>query len=278
MSVSRFSAALSSLSLDQRIRTAAKRERNLLVDAGTHLFESTEPLPADAQPAKDRVKTLADVMATLGSELAQSLSNDRRDYKKASQLMRWVVVGRGFLDRWILHDRLRSHRKERKIALRALGEIPFDGQHNALRDTLPATLRDDVLRIRTIIDATREERTRLLAPWNGKAFPDWLTDAVREARVLSLHVWEQVARRLFLRLPASAALIAGWWVAHHYTANALEVLGQKLGFGGRTAISYQTLQRLTFWLPILAAALCSYITNFLAKQVQKKYAPPEDQL
>ena len=275
MAGSQWAAAFSSLSLDRRLRAASKVERKLLVDAGKHLSALPEPAQPDLQALKDRITPEIDLLASLRSELKHSLENDRRDYKKASQLMRWVVIARGMLDRLILRDRIRSHRKECDQMMHDLGLLACDGQHDAAHAALPEGLRHGLQGSRRDIAALREERTALLAPWNGQAWPEWLANGIRETKELGHHIGSQISRKLFLRTPALGALIAAWWIANTYTSNSLEMIGQKLGFGGRTAISHQTLERMSFWVPIFAAGLASYLTTVLAKQVQKKYAPPD---
>lgn len=275
MAGSQWAAAFSSLSLDWRIRAASKRERKLLVDAGNQLFALPEPAQPELQAIKDRIKPEVELMASLRSELKHSLENDRRDYKKATQLMRWIVIARGGLDRLILRDRIRSHRKDCDRLLCELGALASDGQHESALAALPETLRRGIGNMQRDLASLREQRTTLLAPWNGQAWPEWLANVIRETRELGQHIGAQISRKLFLRTPALGALIAAWWIANTYTSNSLEMIGQKLGFGGRTAISHQTLERMSFWVPILAAGLASYLTTLLAKQVQKKYAPPD---
>jgi hypothetical protein len=274
---SRFRAAFASFSLDGKIRAARKREKKFMTDAGTDIVASMPlvDLPqADAQALRDRIGDIVLEMNALDLALRGSLEKDRQDYAKASQLMRWIVVGRGLLDRWILKDRVRFHLRERARLSHELGALAFDGTHDPLLNDVPAPIREGVVKARADIAAARSERAKLLAPWNGEPLPPWLATAVRETRAFFRHIWEHLSKRLFLRAPAIAALIVAWWIANHYTASFTERLRHSMGFGGRAPMDPGTLAQIKFIAPILAAALCSYLMSLVAVHVQRKYATP----
>jgi hypothetical protein len=63
------------------------------------------------------------------------------------------------------------------------------------------------------------------------------------------------------KAPALAGLAVGWWIASTYTdshlRSALRSIG--LGSGGTRVVSSSTYEAMSFWLPLLAAALCAYL-------------------
>jgi len=278
-STGRFSAAAAAWSLDRTLRAARKREKTLLAEAGVLLFAAQPDAvrnQAGAAPLLATITAVAAEISSLDAALKKSLDQDRADYAKASQLMRWVVVGRGFLDRWILGDRLRNHRRERARLDVELGALAFDGAHDPLLAHLSPAVKDGVSLARANIATAEAERVAILAPWGGKALPPWLDTAVGEIREFLVHFWDQLSRRLFLRVPAIGALVAGWWIANHYTDNTLERIQRSMGFGGRAHLSPHTLSLLKFWVPIATAAFCTYAVATIAKRVQRKYALPKE--
>jgi hypothetical protein len=52
----------------------------------------------------------------------------------------------------------------------------------------------------------------------------------------------------------------GWWVANTYTDSHLRSTLRSIGIGtgGTRVVSSSTYEAMTFWLPLLAAALCAY--------------------
>ena len=88
--------------------------------------------------------------------------------------------------------------------------------------------------------------------------------------------------RLFPRLPALVGLAAGWWVANTYTdshwKSALRSVG--IGGGGTHVVSGEMYRLMVFGLPILAAAVCAYLSDRLAHFIRGRYAqlasPPAD--
>lgn len=275
----RLGAVLAIVAIDRRIRAARSRERKLLADAGKEIVASTPlvDLPqADAQALRSRISDVILQINDLNIALGHSLGKDREDYAKASQLMRWIVVGRGFLDRWILRDRVRWHRREQARLSHDLGVLVFDGAHDALLVVVPTAICDGVANLRANIASEQSNRALRLAPWSGQPLPGWLTAAARECRTFLRHFWEQLSRRLFLRVPAIGALVASLWIAHHYTGSTLERIQYSMGLGGRPHMNPETLRLLKFWVPIVIAAICTYATTSIATAVQRKYAPTRD--
>jgi hypothetical protein len=73
-------------------------------------------------------------------------------------------------------------------------------------------------------------------------------------------VGQQLRSHLLPKTPALAGLAVGWWIANTYTdshlRSALRSIG--IGSGGTRVVSSSTYEAMTFWLPLLAAALCAY--------------------
>jgi hypothetical protein len=74
-------------------------------------------------------------------------------------------------------------------------------------------------------------------------------------------VARQLRSQVFPKAPALVGLAVGWWVANTYTdshlRSALRSIG--IGSGGTRVVSSSTYETMSFWLPLLAAALCAYI-------------------
>ncbi len=98
----------------------------------------------------------------------------------------------------------------------------------------------------------------------------------REGNVLAKTMGKQLQEKLLPRVSALAGLAAGWWVANTYTdshwRSALRSLG--IGRGGTHVVSSETFQAMSFWLPIVSAALCAYLGNRLALLIRRRYRPP----
>jgi len=75
------------------------------------------------------------------------------------------------------------------------------------------------------------------------------------------------------RASALAGLAAGWWVTHTYTTSRPRSLLSSLGIGsgGTHVVSSDTYQSMRFWLPLLAAAVCAYLGDRLARWIRQRY-------
>ena len=273
----RLKAVVAAAQFDRRIRVAEKRETRLLSGAGAALaaaLSSVASADAAAVALRAKIDEMEVTATELGAAMEASLGKDREDWARATQLMRWVVVHRGLLDRWILRDRMKYQRRETDRLRRELGAMALDGNHPALEAAIPQPIRDDIVAARTEIAAAQAARAQCLAPWNGQPLPRWMSVASHEAGEFLKHFWDQLSRRLFLRVPAVGALVAGWWIANHYTDSTLERIQRSMGFGGRAHLSPETLALVKFWVPILAATACTYVVSAIAIRVQRKYAAP----
>lgn len=122
--------------------------------------------------------------------------------------------------------------------------------------------------------ATLAERDALLATWGGEPLPPWLRVFFREVSEFGLHVRKEFLRKIVIRAPAIAGLFAGWWLGRIFTDSAFEGFLHDLGLGGRRSISAETMKALSFWVPLLAAALCGYAGTFIGKRIQQRYSQP----
>jgi hypothetical protein len=58
----------------------------------------------------------------------------------------------------------------------------------------------------------------------------------------------------------------GWWIANTYTDSRWKSLARSLGIGsgGTHVVSGETYRAMSFWLPLLAAAVCAYLGDRIA--------------
>ncbi|HEX6668420.1 MAG TPA: hypothetical protein VF061_02610, partial [Gemmatimonadales bacterium] len=70
-------------------------------------------------------------------------------------------------------------------------------------------------------------------------------------------------------------LCVGWWIANTYTdshlRSGLRSLG--IGSGGTRVVSSSTYEAMTFWLPLLAAALCAYLGERIGAHYRGRESP-----
>jgi hypothetical protein len=71
----------------------------------------------------------------------------------------------------------------------------------------------------------------------------------------------QLRSHLLPKGPAIAGLTVGWWIANTYTDSHLRAVARSLGIGsgGTRVVSSSTYESMSFWLPLLAAAMCAYL-------------------
>lgn len=270
--LSRIQIAWRASRLEKRLSAIAAREDVALSRAGAQAFAAlrhappTAPISSEIREKLARLRLLADRADAREGALERSLAADRRDFAEASQLARWAVIGRGILDRAAMRDRAKRDARERAAIERELGRLTI-GDSNA----------DEVARICSEAIALREELTKLVEPYGGEPLPTWLAVLLRELRTFFGFVWEQLSKRLFLRAPAIAGLLVGWWLGRNFSDSPIATWAHEhIGLDLRGRSEKEWHEMLAFWLPLLAAALCSYIGWAVATRVQRKYAMPED--
>lgn len=235
--------------------------------------ETSWPETSQSKPVTDalaRVVALEEQERELAQRLAASLEADRRDYRATeASLGRWLIVVRGILDRLVVRDEVWRARRELPGRLRELGARVLADAEAA--ETLPADERTHaVVAQKALRDAT-SEREALLTPFGGQALPTPLRILAGEFAAFFEFVREELTRKVFLRLPALAAMGAAWWVTQRFTSGRFEGrLNHYFGVG-RTGLSPEAIGWLSFWLPVLAAALVAYLVSRLSKRVRRRY-------
>jgi hypothetical protein len=196
--------------------------------------------------------------AALAAEGRASLEADRADLRAVAAWVKPAVVLRGLCTRLVLWHRRSLERRALRPRFEALGELATG---SAERGAEPGSLVREVAAVRGRLAAVVAERERWVAPYGGSALPDWTTRAGAEAVVFGRAVLTQLRSHLLPKAPAIAGLTVGWWIANTYTdshlRSALRSLG--IGSGGTRVVSSSTYDAMTFWLPLLAAALCAYL-------------------
>jgi hypothetical protein len=197
--------------------------------------------------------------AALVAEGQASLDADRADLRAVAAWVKPAVVLRGLCTRLVLRHRRSLERRALQPRFEALGEL-------ATRSAEPGSLAREVAAARGRLAEIIAERERWVAPYGGRALPDWTTQAGAEAVGFGRAVLIQLRSHLLPKAPAIAGLTVGWWIANTYTdshlRSALRSLG--IGSGGTRVVSSSTYEAMTFWLPLLAAALCAYLGERLA--------------
>jgi hypothetical protein len=196
--------------------------------------------------------------AGLVAEGRMSLDADRADLRAVAAWVKPVVVLRGLCTRQVLRHRRSLERRALRPRFEALGEL---ATVSAERGAEVGSLAREVAAVRGQLAAVIAERERWGAPYGGSALPDWTTRAGAEAVGFGRAVLTQLRPHLLPKAPAIAGLTVGWWIASTYTdshfRSALRSLG--IGSGGTRVVSSSTYEAMTFWLPLLAAALCAYL-------------------
>ena len=198
--------------------------------------------------------------AALVAEGLASLDADRADLSAVAAWVKPAVVVRGLCTRLVLRHRRSLERRALRPRLEALGELATGSTEPGIE---PGSLAREVAAVRDQLAAVTAERERWVAPYGGRALPDWTKRAGAEAVVFGRAILTQLRSHLLPKAPAIAGLTVGWWIANTYTdshlRSALRSLG--IGSGGTRVVSSSTYEAMTFWLPLLAAALCAYLAE-----------------
>ena len=210
--------------------------------------------------------------AALAAEGRASVDADRADLRAVAAWVKPVVVLRGLCTRLVLRHRRSLEHRALRPRFEALGELATG---SADRGTLPGSLAREVAAVRGRLAAVTAERERWVAPYGGRALPDWTTRAGTEGVVFGRVVLTQLRSHLLPSAPAIAGLTVGWWIANTYTdshlRSALRSLG--IGSGGTRVVGSSTYEAMTFWLPLLAAVLCAYLGERLGAYYRGRGSP-----
>lgn len=236
----RASAAVQAARQEFQMRRAERREHDALACAG-ELIATSELSPTNSASQALLVETQRRRLELEGhcAAVTHSLEADRADYVAVAPWMRPLVILRGLCARAVLHHRMTRGRRELRSLHQRLGAA---------------------------------ERTGPLGPVDGGTLPPWLRWISEEARAFRRALVKQLEGQLFPRASALAGLAAGWWVAHTFTDSRPRSLLRSIGIGhgGTHVVSGATYRVLSFWLPILVAALSAYLGDRIARRVRRR--------
>ena len=248
-------------------------ERDALAHLGEHVAAAARPQTAHLQNMIEHVARHECALAELDAELDRSLQNDRSDYATVSPWFRPLVIVRGVAARAVVRHRKRVLRQQRAASCERLGATALE---TSLHLGGPGRAFEEAARAaRAEADCARARAAALVEPFGGTLVPRAAHHVAREARELAKAALKEVRAHVVPRVPALAALGAGWWVANTFTDSQLSATLHSLGIGSgpRHAVDSETYEKLSFWLPIGAAAICSYAGNRVAVLIQSRYSP-----
>lgn len=207
----------------------------------------------------DQVAEARRELGALAEERAASLVADRADLRQVARWIRPVVIVRGLCARAVLHHRAAAVHRRLVPLHEAVGALAAE---RGLR-----VKRREIVDARTGLDRLTAERERRLAPFGGTAHPSWMRWAAAESADLAHAIVRQLRAALMPKAPALAGLAMGWWIANTYTdSRARSVLRSiGIGHGGTHVVSRSTYKAMSFWLPLLAAAICAYLGERIAQ-------------
>jgi hypothetical protein len=233
-------------------------------------------LPADLHQEVDRQRALAEEragfrragarLATAPEVASDTLSPLREEVRRATAALAALAAER------------------RAVAAAELGDLARVGWWVRPAVVLRAVssrivLQHDRRRVQGALDAAHEALGRAAASGPGVLRPvsapgdsggiEWTRLAGHEVRGFTGAVWGQLRSHLFPKAPALVGLAVGWWIADTYTdshvRSALRTVG--IGSGGTQVVSGSTYRAMSFWLPLLAAALCGYVGERLWQRI-----------
>ncbi|HEX6884640.1 MAG TPA: hypothetical protein VF530_14795 [Planctomycetota bacterium] len=263
-----------SVALDLRLRRLRKEESAALAQAG-RLFRtaSAEPGPTPTGPVAAALAGVAELeerARVLTERLVSSLEADRRDFRATgSALGRGLIVVRGILDRMVLRDEAGGARRALPARQRELGQqVAEDGE--AL-ERLPAADRERLLAARAARVQAERQRTALLAPHGNDPLPPALRTLWGELRAFGTLLGDELTRKVYLRLPALAAMAAAWWLTQRYTTTRVESNLHRFTGEGRTGLSAGAYDLLSFALPLVVAALVAHLLASITRRIRRRY-------
>jgi hypothetical protein len=263
---------------DYAARQARRRELQALARAGERIASHAQAaIAGDQGGLMARIRPLREQIAELTAEIERSRAKDRADYAAVSPGVRPLVVGRGFCERMVLrHLRARSRQRLE----------PLYQQLGATTVITPASASAFVPAVYSV-PAVHSAATHTAAV-HSAATPTGAVDSASPSAPLSIDRSSGVAKEgvafaitfvkqlqttLIPRAPALAGLVVGWWIARTYTDSRWRSLLHRVGIGdgGTRVVSSETLQAMSFWLPILAAAICAYAGDRIARWFRRRY-------
>ena len=267
--LARLHAQFQEIRLELRARRLRRRERLTrrrlgaeVARAGSDGNEALALLLAEIAEGERRA-------AALRADERASLEADRADVQAVSSWMRPAVVVRGLTTRLVLRHRRSSELRATRPRLEAVGMLVAGS--SASRSPGGSLVRE-VVALQEELARIASERERWGAPYGGSAIPAWTSHAARETMGFGRAVLTQLRSHLLPKAPAIAGLCVGWWVANTYTDSHLRSTLRSLGIGsgGTRVVSSSTYDAMTFWLPLLAAALCAYMGERLGAYYRRR--------
>jgi len=265
--LSRLQAQLHEVRLDLHRRRLHRRERAALRRLGEEVAVRPEAgasddlrrMAAEIGNTKRRLEVLA-------AESAASLDADRADLDRVAPWVKPVVIVRGVCARVVLRHRREGARRMLAPRYEDLGSL-------AVRAGVGAT-RAEVVDARAGLERLRKEREQWLAPFGGTAHPAWTARAGAEATGLGRAVLSQLRSNLLPKAPALAGMAVGWWIANTYTDSHVRSVLRSVGIGsgGTRVVSGSSYKAMSFWLPLLAAAVCAYLGERLVGYYRMRVA------
>jgi hypothetical protein len=207
----------------QTLRSELQRRRLERQARAEHRRRGAE-VALDREP--ETIATIRQGIGRLVAERRASLEADRADVASLPPWIRPVVMIRGASTRTVLWHRTRALQRALDAGYEALGR-------GAVGTSAPDSVVD----------------------------PEWRAKVETEAVGFGRAVWGQFRAHLFPKAPALAGMVVGWWVANTYTDSQVRSVLHSVGIGsgGTRVVSGSTYKAMSFWLPLLAAALCAYL-------------------
>ena len=267
----RIADAVIAWNLDRKIERARTIERSALRILGGALAGSSA-----VGRLVDEVRSRGHAEDHLQTALRASVEEDRADYATASTWARLFVVVRGVAARAVLRDRVRQARQAREEARERLGKAAVEGSAHLSKEPFVLDAAARARDARTRLSRLVAERTAVLAPYDGSPLPEWMGALGREICGFGAAFVRVLREQIVPRLPALAAMGAGFWLVRTFTESdsfaTLHSWGA--GRGPRWAVNTETFDALRFWVPIGAAAICAYLGNRITTRIRARYAPP----
>jgi hypothetical protein len=255
-----------------RVERRALREHGFALQKLGESLGSRDDLAESLSASLREVGECRSKCDAIAGSLGRSLDEDRADYAEVPAVVRPLVILRGFAHRGVLRARLYRARKELSAAWERLGGDALDD----VSLTVPAAELARAARAAAL--RACDDRERVLAPYGGAALPPAMARGAREARHLTRSVAKEVRSALVPRLPAVAGMGVGWWIANTFTDSSFSATLHSFGIGDgpRYAVTTEQYQLMHFWLPIAAAATCSYLGGRLGTMIRTRYQPGGD--
>ena len=238
--------------------------------AGAEMFDG---------PALESVLELDAQREKLAEAARASLDRDRADYALVPPWGRAFVIARGVFDRAAIGTRVLHLRRMRRAACEELGRLAH--QQIAGGEQGPDAAEAAAAQARATaaaLAAARAERRRLLEKAGAHPVAAVLPVVGREAGAVGASILRELRVQMIPRMPALAGLAVGWWIANTFTDSSFRATLSRWGIGSgpRHAVDSGTYRALAFWLPLVAAALCSYAGSRLGDVIRKRYAQPQE--